>query len=187
MEDPAQPPEPSGSTNSEQPGTAEPAAGGDPLAGFDEIVDLVAQKDRQLADSGSHERVELQEFLVAFQTACQTEVRPAMETVLDRLRRHGGGGLIEEHPGGEARYRHPCLILWMSLQGDIVGEPRPDREPYLQFEADGERRDVQVSEGDMWRGAGGKRSGRVGRWALSELTRDRITDELLAIARRAVS
>jgi hypothetical protein len=187
MEDSARPPEPAGSTDAEQPGPTEASAGGDPLAGFDEIIELVAHEDRQLADRAGQQRAEVQAFLVAFQAACQAEVRPAMETVLDRLRRHGGGGLIEEHPGGEARYRNPCLILWMSLQGEIVGEPRPDREPYLQVEADVGRRDVQVSEGDMWRGAGGKRSGRVGHWELSDLTRHRITDELLAIARRAVS
>ena len=184
MEDLVLPPEP---TNSENLGAAEPTAGGDPLAEFDEIVEWVTQNDRQLADRDRRKRAEEQAFLVAFQLACQAEVRPAMETVLDRLRRDGGGGLIEEHPGGEARYRHPCLILWMSFQGEIVGEPRPDREPYLQLEADVVRRDIQVSEGDMWRGAGGMRSGRVGHWELSELSKHRITDELLAIARRAVS
>jgi hypothetical protein len=67
----------------------------------------------------------------------------------------------------------------------MEGEPRPDRYPYLQLEADVERRKVQVDEGDMWRGAGGHSSGRAGAWDVAELTRDRITRELLAIVGRA--
>jgi hypothetical protein len=37
----------------------------------------------------------------------------------------------------------------------------------------------------MWRGAGGNRSGPTGTWKLSEITKDGVTKELLAIARRA--
>ena len=65
--------------------------------------------------------------------------------------------MIEEHPGGEARYRNPSLILWMSLEGPIAGEPRPDRDPYLQLEAEVVGHEIHVFEGDMWRGRGGKR------------------------------
>ncbi len=108
-----------------------------------------------------------------------------MELVVEHLTTHGGGGAIEEHPGGEARFRHPSVIVWMSLNGELVGEPRSDREPYLQLEANVAERDIEVSEGDMWRGAGGKRSGPVGHWQLSELTQERVVDELLAIARRS--
>jgi hypothetical protein len=73
----------------------------------------------------------------------------------------------------------------MSLEGGIVGEPRADREPYLQLEANVAGRDIEVSEGDMWHGAGGRRSGPVGHWRLFELTKDRVIQELLAIARRS--
>jgi len=73
----------------------------------------------------------------------------------------------------------------MSLKGEVVGEPRLDRYPYLLLEADVEGRKVQVDEGDMWRGAGGNTSGRIGTWEISDLTRKRVTEELLAIARRA--
>jgi hypothetical protein len=126
-----------------------------------------------------------QKFLDDFAAACETEVRPAMEAVLERLRELGGGGLVEEHPGGEARFPKPRIALWMSLKGELVGEPRLDRYPYLQLEADPEGRKVQVDEGDMWRGAGGHSSGRVGAWDVAGLTRRRVTEELLAIARRA--
>ena len=93
--------------------------------------------------------------------------------------------MIEEHPGGEARYRNPSLILWMSLEGPIAGEPRPDRDPYLQLEAEVVGHEIHVFEGDMWRGGGGNRSGRVGTWQLSDLTNDRVVGELLEIAQRS--
>jgi hypothetical protein len=73
----------------------------------------------------------------------------------------------------------------MSLEGEIVGDPRSDREPYLQLEANVASRDIETSEGDMWRGAGGKRSGPLGHWQLSELTQEQVIQELLAIARRS--
>jgi hypothetical protein len=154
---------------------------------FDSIVAEVAQRDRQLVAEDAAEHDDMQLFLTAFRDACESEVRPAMEAVLQRLRDHGGGGVIEQHPGGEARFRHPSLSLWMSLQGEIVGEPRADREPYLELEAVVDVRLIQVSEGDMWRGAGGKRSGHIGSWQISDLTGDRIIAELLAIARRAAA
>lgn len=120
-----------------------------------------------------------------FAAACETDVLPAMGAVLERLRQLGGDGLIVEHPGGETRFPNRRLTLWMSLKGEIVGEPREDRHPYLQLEADVEQRKVQVNEGDMWRGGGGHSSGRAGLWEVSDLTRQRVTEELLAIARRA--
>jgi hypothetical protein len=120
-----------------------------------------------------------------FAKACAAEVRPAMDAVVSRLQQLGGGGAVEEHSGTEVRFRSPRVTLWMSLKGDIVGEPRLDRYPYLQLEADVERRKVQVDEGDMWRGAGGHSSGRVATWDVSELTGAKVTGELLAIARRA--
>jgi hypothetical protein len=73
----------------------------------------------------------------------------------------------------------------MSLEGAIVGEPRADREPYLQLEADVAGHEVHVFEGDMWRGKGGNRSGRIGTWRLEDLTRDHIVAELVEIAERS--
>src|ERR1700733_7274761 len=93
-------------------------ADGDPLAGFDTIVAKVAQTDRDSAETSAHHLDEQHKFLVAFQTVCQREVRPAMEAVLARLKGDGGGGLIEEHAGSGARVRQPRLVLWMSLEGE---------------------------------------------------------------------
>jgi hypothetical protein len=157
----------------------------DPLSGFDTIVADVAQRDRQAADAVT-ETVELQrKFSNEFTAVCDREIRPAMQAVLERLTSDGGGGIIEEHPGGEARFANHSLTLWMSLEGEIQGEPRPDRHPYLRVDAVSASREVRVFEGDMWRGAGGNRSGPTGTWKLSEITKDGVTKELLAIARRA--
>jgi hypothetical protein len=157
----------------------------DLLEGFGPVLAAVAQRDHE-SDELTADRLEAgHKFLEDFAAACAAEVRPAMDAVVSRLQQLGGGGVVEEHTGSEVRFRNPRMTLWMSLKGEIVGEPRLDRYPYLQLEADVERRKVQVDEGDMWRGAGGHSSGRVAAWDVSELTGDLVTKELLAIARRA--
>lgn len=175
----------SSSASSSTPASSENIPSDELLIGFDEILAEVAERDHQEAERSEEEREEREAFLTAFKEACQSQAQPAMEIVVERLTAHGGGGVIEEHPGGEARFRHPSLILWMSLEGEIVGDPRSDREPYLQLEANVASRDIETSEGDMWRGAGGKRSGPLGHWQLSELTQEQVIQELLAIARRS--
>jgi hypothetical protein len=164
---------------------AVPSPADDLLAGFGPILAAVAQRDDNAAEVSADRFDAGRKFSDDFATACAREVRPAMDAVVERLRQLGGDGLVEEHPGGEARFRSPRLALWMSLKGEIVDEPRLDRYPYLLFEADVEARKVQVDEGDMWRGAGGNTSRRVGAWDVSELTRQRVTEALLEIARRA--
>ena len=164
-----------------------PGAGADPLSGFDAIVAEVAEKSRESAQRSTRDSDDQGRFLADFLTMCQCEVRPAMQAVLDRLHRAGAGGLIVEDPGTGARVRNPRLTMWMSLEGEIDGGPRPDRHPYLELDADVAGRKVDISEGDMWRGAGGGRSGRTGVWPLAEITHDRVVQELLAIARRAAA
>jgi hypothetical protein len=166
-------------------GAIEVAAHDDPLAALGPIVAAVAEGDRRSSELTADRREAAQNFLEDFARACETEVKPAMAAVLDRLCQLGGGGMIEEHPGGEARFRNPRLALWMSLKGGIVGEPHMDRYPYLLLEADVEALKVQVDEGDMWRGAGGNCTGRAGTWEMVDLTRRRVTEELLAVAQRA--
>jgi hypothetical protein len=165
--------------------SVEPLTATDPLAELGPVLATVARRDRDSAEAATV-RAELgRKFLDDFAEACAQEIRPAMGAVLIRLQQLGGDGLIEEHPGGEARFEKPRITLWMSLKDKIVGEPRPDRHPYLLLEADVEAQKVQVDEGDMWRGAGGNFSGRVGVWGVTELTHDRVTKELLSIAHRA--
>jgi hypothetical protein len=157
----------------------------DPLAELGPVLAAVAQRDRESAEAASVRGELGRKFLDDFAKACVQEVRPAMSAVLRRLQQLGGDGLIEEHPGGEARFQKPRIALWMSLKDKVVGEPRLDRHPYLLFEADVGSLKVHVDAGEMWRGAGGNFSGRVGVWEVSELTHERVTKELLSIAHRA--
>jgi len=159
--------------------------GGDPLAEIDAILSSLAQARRLSAERSAHELDEQGDFRADFQAVCEQEVRPAMDSVIERLRRSGGGGIIEEHPGGEPRISTPRLTLWMSLEGEIVGAGRPDRNPYLQLDADVVARRINVSEGDLWQGGGGGSSGRIAVWQLTDLTHSRIAQELVAILRRA--
>jgi hypothetical protein len=69
---------------------------------------------------------------------------------------------------------------------EIEGSPRQDRHPYLQLDADVNKRSVVVSEGDVWQGRGGNRSRKVGEWRLSEITATLVTERALAIVRRSV-
>lgn len=148
------------SSNSTEGGGA--PVGGDPLAEIDTILAELTQRDRQSAEYSAHQLDVEQGFLVEFRKACQHEVRPAMEAVLQRLKRNGGGGVIEAHEGGEPRAPTPRLVLWMSLEGELAGEPRADRHPYLQLDAEVSKQQVEVSEGTMWHGARGRHSGRIG-------------------------
>lgn len=157
----------------------------DPLLEIDAFFVGLAARDRRFAEDTAERAGEHKAFVDGFRASCQWEVRPAMEAVLDRLHRNGGGGLIEEHASTQAR-PNPRLTLWMSLDGDIVGSPRPDRHPYFQVDANIDGREIQISEGDRYPGGGGSRSGRAAVWKLAELKRDRITTEIVGILRRAV-
>jgi hypothetical protein len=160
-------------------GTAEP------LAEITSILGALNRRDQQSVESASRLLQDRQDFIDEFHTVCKTEVRPAMEEVLERLRRDGGDGLIEDHPGGEARIATPRLTMWMSLQGAIAGKPRPDRHPYLQLDADADTGTIRLTEGDIWHGGGGGTSGSAGTWQLEEVNRTRVMLELLAIVRRS--
>lgn len=69
--------------------------GTDPLAELDTILAEVTKEDRQAAEASSRELDAEHQFAAEFKRICQQEVRPAMEAVLERLRRNGGGGVIE--------------------------------------------------------------------------------------------
>ncbi len=159
----------------------------DPFSQIDEILDERKERLLEASDRSAAEDSRRLEFLDSFAKLCDHVVRPAMEAVLVRLRRDGGGGLIEEHPGGEPRYRMPQLTLWMSLEGDVAGHGREDRYPYLRLDADATKRKVQVAEGDMWQGGGTHSSGRIGSWQLSEITADLVEHTIVDILRRSAT
>jgi hypothetical protein len=167
----------------QQDATAASAA--DPLVEIESILAALKRDDRLSAESASRLLEVRQDFLDEFQAICRTEARPAMQAVLDRLRQYGGDGLIEEHPGGEARVSTPRLTLWMSLQGQISGAPRLDRHPYLQLDADVDNRTIRLTEGDNWQGRGTSHGGTAGSWKPEDVTQALVTEELLAIVRRS--
>jgi hypothetical protein len=169
------------------PDGAPAPSGADPLADLEPIFMALTKRNRQSAEHSAEVIDAQKQFLDEFARVCTTEIRPAMETVLERIRHFGGGGMIEEHPGGEPRVPNPRLTMWISLDGEIVGTPRPDRHAYLELDAEVVPLTVSVSEGDMWLGAGGCRSGRIAEWQMSDLNAGRVTAELMGIVRRAAA
>lgn len=161
------------------------ATGNDPLAEIDQLMRARRDEDRESADRAAQVLADRSEFSDEFVRVCDVQVRPAMEAVIERLRNNGGGGVIEERHEDLARNQAHRLTLWMSFSGEIVGTPRPDRHPYLQLDATVAKRAVTVSEGDMWQGRGGGRSGKAGEWQLSEITTALVTETILEIIRRA--
>ncbi len=157
----------------------------DPLADIGSLLAALKERDARSAQSAAELLEDRQAFFDGFRELCKTTIRPAMEAVLDRMRREGGDGLIEEHPGGEPRFSTPRLALWMSLQGPIDGAPRLDRNPYLQLDADVAHRVIRLTEGDIWRGDEAGHSGSTGTWELGQVTQALVAEELIDIVRRS--
>lgn len=165
--------------------SSDPPAGEDPLAEIDQLMQERLDEDQRAAVEAAQLTADRSEFSTEFETACEERVRPVMDRVIERLRRNGGDGLVEERPEDLSRQYTHRLTLWMSLSGEIVGAPRQDRHPYLQFDADVDNRVVVMSEGDMWLGHGGNSTGRVGTLKLPELTAELVTAEAIATLRRS--
>jgi hypothetical protein len=124
---------------------------------------------------------EREHFGRAASHALRCVVKPALQAVASRLVEDGVGGLVEERPPS-GRFG-PRLVLWMSLDGAIVTEPRPDRNPYLQLDLDAGLREVRVWEGDMWLNLGASRLAKP--LTLEELTAAVATDRAIAVLERA--
>ena len=157
--------------------------GSDPLAEIDRLMQKRCADAQRSTERSAQLSVDRSRFSTDFASACEHVIRPAMDAVLGRLRRNGGGGVIDERPADRQGKSHR-LVLWMSLEGEVDGAPREDRHPYLRLDADVEKRSVTVSEGDMWQGRGG-RSGKTGEWQLAEITAALVTGEILAVLRRS--
>jgi hypothetical protein len=159
-----------------------------PLADIDLIMQGRVRRVHDAIELSARQEAARQAFLVEFAEVCTREVRPAMEAVIERLRRNGGGGEIDVGHGVSVPHpSDPRLTVWLSLEGEIVGHPRPDRHPYLQLDAESGDQLVLVSEGDMWHGHGGNHSGRVCSWRLPEISSQLVTAHLVAIVRRAAA
>jgi len=155
----------------------------DPLAEIDRLMQKRSIDEQRSTERSARLSADRSAFSAEFARVCENVIRPAMGAILERLRRNGGGGVIEERPEGSDRSAHR-LIIWMSLDGEIDGKPREDRHPYLRLDADVDKRSVALSEGDMWQGRGG-RSGKTGEWQLSDITASLVIREALDILRRS--
>ncbi len=153
------------------------------LSAVDDLLATYACQQEQLAARTRAALLERDRFVHA--AACRFErvVKPALVDVAERLNDHGGGGLVEERP---AAGRHgERLTLWMSLEGPVVGPPRPDRNPYIQLDVDVSGRRVTVWEGDVWHELGASRPTEP--LSLEELTTENIVKRAVGVLRRAVN
>jgi hypothetical protein len=148
------------------------------------VDDVLAQYhlERRIAlESQQRTTVERAEFARAACHALRTVVTPALQLVADRLAQDGVGGLVEDRPRS-GRFG-PGAVLWMSLDGPIVSAPRPDRNPYIQFDIDVDRREVRVWEGDMWLHLGASRP--AAPLVLRELTETVVMQRAVTVLQRA--
>lgn len=167
------------------PTSTDPNATGDPLDEIDEIENEWLTRQEEAAAHSRQVAADRAAFADEFTRVLADRVRPAMEAVIERLRKDGGDGVITERPEDMTRLFTHRLTLWMSLHGTIEGAPRQDRHPYLQFDAHPDTKVITMSEGDMWQGKGGQHSGEVGKRQLSDLGPELVDQEVVTILRRA--
>jgi hypothetical protein len=162
-----------------------PTTRDDALAEIDEITAALSKSERHEAEE--HERVAAAhaEFSAEFTRRFESEARPAMDAILERLRTDGGGGVIVERVADPSRLFPHRFTLWMSLDGEIEGTPRQDRHPYLQLDADVSGARVGVFEGDLWRDRPGGSSGKVTDWTLEQMDAIHVEQEAIGILRRS--
>ena len=150
---------------------------------IDEILEDWSDRQRKLAQKQEEIEAEREKFLQDFKEISQNVIKPAMEAIVQRLQKDGGGGIIWD---GESDSMHrPRLILWLSLKGELTGTPRQDRNPYLQLDADVAHRRIDVWEGDMWEKQGTSRT--TSPWKLSEISSESITERIVGILERAAN
>jgi hypothetical protein len=156
---------------------------GDPFSEIDEILEHWSDRQDQFAERQVEAKAEATKFLADFDELSRRVIKPAMEEIVQRLQKDGGGGLIWE--GRSPAMHQARLILWMSLKGDIEGTPRQDLNPYLQLDADVAHRRIDVWEGDMWEKQGSSRA--TSPWQLNEISSKGITERVVALLERASS
>ena len=160
-----------------------PSDAADPLGEVDHIFEMRSRGMTYSVERQSDASTERARLQAEFSAVCSQRILPAMRAFLERLRMNGGDGLVEEHDGVEGAGIAPRVRIWMSLSGEIIGRPRHDQHPYLELDFDIAQQQVNVAEGDMWKGHG--TSGPVGVWIASEITSDMVTESLIDVLRRA--
>ena len=155
--------------------------GEDPLTEIDEIVGHWSDLRQESLSEQARAEIEHMRFQQEFRDVTGSVIRPTMEKAIERLRKDGGGGLIEEH---DVDILHkPRIVLWMSLEGEITGTPREDRNPFLRLDSDVVHRCIDVWEGDMVGGQGTSRA--AAPLAISDVTSARVMGRIIDVLRRA--
>jgi hypothetical protein len=161
--------------------TSSPPAKPDPYLEIDEALTVWSSRERAFVEREAAAKVEREKFLRDFEELSKSVIKPTMESVIERLRRDGGDGAIEERRWDA--FHTPRVILWMSLEGEISDKPGQDRNPFLQLDADVAHRQVNVWEGDMWERQGLSRV--TSPWKLNEISPASVTERIAGILQRA--
>ncbi len=150
------------------------------------IDDLLAAYAREEEEEDARARAVLTDrrrFVHAAACAFERIVQPAFGSIADRLRGHGGDGLIQERPAVGSHGQR--LTLWMSIEGPIVILPRVDRNPYIQLDVNVSSQDVGVWEGDIWNKVGASRNAHP--ISLEDLTTENVIKRAVGVLHRAVA
>jgi hypothetical protein len=151
------------------------------MAEIDQVIEEYEEHQAEGVAEEYHRRVDRETFVRHADEIIDTIIRPAMDDVVERLRRDGVGGRIDESPADHLRPQR--ITLWMSLDGPVGDEPRQDLNPYLQLSVDVPNRCIDLWEGDMWHKLGASRAAEP--WNLSEITTKKVVARIVAILRRA--
>ena len=151
------------------------------LIEIDGIVDQWSHLRQEAAEERVRTENEIEQFFHEFQHLTISVIRPTMERAIERLRKDGGDGLIEE---GNLNVLHrPRVVLWMSMEGEIAAHPRQDLNPFLRFDADAVHRCIDVWEGDMVAREGTSRP--TAPLAMSDVTSEAVMERIVEVLRRA--
>jgi hypothetical protein len=161
--------------------SSSPPTSQDPYREIDEALTVWSSRERAFAERQAAEKVERDKFLQDFEELSNSVIKPSMESIIERLRRDGGDGAIEERRSDA--FHTARIILWMSLEGKISAKPQQDRYPFLQLDADVTHREVNVWEGDIWERQGTSRA--TSPWKVTEISSARVTERVVGILQRA--
>jgi hypothetical protein len=159
-----------------------PAVASD-LTAVDDILAEYHLERRVALELQARAEADREHFLRTATHALRCTVRPALDAIAARLVGDGAGGRVDERSNSERPGMR--LVLWMSLDGPVAGQPREDRNPYLRLDLDVPGRQVRVWEGDMWLGYGASRPAPA--LTLDQLTTTVVTQRAMAVLRRAAA
>ena len=94
----------------------------DPISEIDEILEYWTDRQHQIAEREAQAQAESKRFLEEFKELSEHVIKPAMEQIIQRLRKDGGGGLIWEggstttHEAKRLSSNSKMLAGWTGLE-----------------------------------------------------------------------